>query len=78
MEEPINTQDQQPRRRSHRRPASEDPFFGLRNVLNIIFMVLAVIGVIVYLVADNTTTGVYIIIGAIVIKMVECCLRMLH
>ena len=78
MEEPITTQDQQPRRRRHRRPASEDPFFALRNILNIIFMVLAVIGVIVYLVADNTNIGVYIIIGAIVLKMVECCLRMLH
>ncbi|MBO4822205.1 MAG: hypothetical protein J5548_12190 [Prevotella sp.] len=65
-------------RRSHRKPASEDPFFGLRNFLNIVFMVLAVIGVIVYLVAEDTTIGVYIIIGAIVLKMVECCLRMLH
>ena len=41
-------------------------------------MVLAVIGVIIYLVAEDNTIGVYIIIGAIVLKMVECCLRMLH
>lgn len=77
MEEPT-TQNQPLRRRSHRKPASEDPFFGLRNILNIIFMVLAVIGVVVYLVADDTNIGVYIIIGAIVLKMVECCLRMLR
>lgn len=78
MEEPITNQDQPTRSRRHRRPASEDPFFALRNILNIIFMVLAVIGVIIYLVVEDNTIGVYIIIGAIVLKMVECCLRMLH
>lgn len=78
MEESITSQNHPPRRRSHRKPASEDPMFGLRNILNIIFMVLAVIGVVVYLVADNSTIGVYIILGAMVFKMVECCLRMLH
>ena len=51
--------------------------FGLRNTLNIIFMVLAVIGVVVYLCAEGNI-GIYIILGAMVIKMVECCLRMLH
>lgn len=78
MEESTTSQNQPTRRRSYRRPASEDPMFGFRNILNIIFMVLAVIGVVVYLVADNSTIGVYIILGAMVFKMVECCLRMLH
>lgn len=64
-------------RRRHRKP-SEDPMFGFRNVLNIIFMVLAVVGVVIYLCADNSTIGVYVILAAMVFKMVECCLRMLH
>ena len=50
----------------------------IRNVLNIIFMVLAVVGVVIYLCADNSTIGVYVILAAMVFKMVECCLRMLH
>lgn len=76
METPETTQDQQTRRR-HRKPKERDAMFGLRNTLNIIFMVLAVIGVVVYLCAEGNI-GIYIILGAMVIKMVECCLRMLH
>ena len=63
------------RRRSHRKPAS-DQLLGLRNVLNIIFMVLAIIGVCIYVWGDSTI-GTYVIIGGMAFKMVECCLRML-
>ena len=63
------------RRRSHRKPAS-DQLLGLRNVLNIIFMLLAVIGVCIYVWGDSTI-GTYVIIGGMAFKMVECCLRML-
>ncbi len=63
------------RRRSHRKPAS-DQLLGLRNVLNIIFMLLAVIGVCIYVWGDSTL-GTYVIIGGMAFKMVECCLRML-
>ena len=31
-------------RRFHRRPASEDKYFKIRNVLNIIFMLGAIVG----------------------------------
>ena len=64
------------RRRSHRKPAS-DQLLGLRNVLNIIFMLLAVIGVCIYVWGDSTI-GTYVIIGGMAFKMVECCLRMLR
>lgn len=63
------------RRRSHRKPAS-DQLLGLRNVLNIIFMLLAIIGVCIYVWGDSTL-GTYVIIGGMAFKMVECCLRML-
>ena len=63
------------RRRSHRKPAS-DQLLGLRNVLNIIFMLLAIIGVCIYVWGDSTI-GTYVIIGGMAFKMVECCLRML-
>lgn len=69
-------QDSFPRRRSHRKPAS-DQLLGFRNVLNIIFMILAIVGVVVYLWIDSTI-GTYIVIGGMAFKMVECCLRMLR
>ena len=64
------------RRRSHRKPAS-DQLLGFRNVLNIIFMILALIGVVVYVWFDSTV-GTYIVIGGMAFKMVECCIRMLR
>ena len=64
------------RRHTHRKPAS-DQLLGLRNVLNIIFMLLAVAGVVTYLWIDDTI-GTYIVIAGMAFKMVECCLRMLR
>ena len=79
-EDPVTetegTQEGFPRRRSHRKPAS-DQLLGFRNVLNIIFMILALIGVVVYVWFDSTV-GTYIVIGGMAFKMVECCLRMLR
>lgn len=79
-EDPINeieeVQEGLPRYRRHRKPAS-DQLLGFRNVLNIIFMVLAIIGVVVYLCVDSTI-GTYIVIGGMAFKMVECCIRMLR
>ena len=49
----------------------------LRNVLNISFMALALVGIIVYF-AANETIGTIIILVAMVIKMAECCIRMIH
>ncbi len=40
-------------------------------------MLLAIAGVVVYVWVDNTV-GTYIVLGAMAIKMVECCLRMLR
>lgn len=46
----------------------------IRNILNIIFMVGAIVGVSIYYFSDKTT-GIYIVLGAMVFKMAECCLR---
>lgn len=66
----------QPLRRHRRREAASDQLLGLRNVLNIIFMLLAIVGVCIYVWGDSTI-GTYIIIGGMAFKMVECSLRML-
>ena len=62
-------------RRSHRKPKG-DTMLPFRNVLNIIFMLLAIAGVVVYLWVDDTVCT-YMVLAAMVIKMVECCIRMI-
>ena len=62
--------------RSHRREKERDRFFVLRNTLNILFMLGAVAGVAVYYMRSEQL-GTYIILVAIVFKLVECCVRML-
>ena len=57
---------------------AHDHTLGLRNVLNIIFMIGAIIGAVLYFFTDHTTLGVYIVLGAMAVKIVECCLRMLR
>ena len=49
----------------------------IRNCLNIIFMVLAVIGVIYYLTKDRMV-GTYIILIAMCFKIAESSLRMMN
>jgi len=63
--------------RSHRNEQKPDKMLKLRNILNISFMALALVGVIIYF-AANETIGTIIILVAMVIKMAECCIRMIH
>lgn len=48
----------------------------IRNWLNMIFMVMAVVGIIVYLTKDRMT-GTYIILIAMCFKIAESSLRMM-
>lgn len=48
----------------------------IRNILNIIFMIGAVIGVVYYLTVDKTA-GTLIILTAMCFKIVESSLRMI-
>ncbi|MBR5083600.1 MAG: hypothetical protein IKX33_03295 [Prevotella sp.] len=57
---------------------AHDHTLALRNVLNIIFMIGAVIGAVLYFFTDHTTIGIYIVLGAMAVKMAECCIRMLR
>ncbi|MCH5309577.1 MAG: hypothetical protein J1E58_06900 [Prevotella sp.] len=49
----------------------------IRNWLNIIFMIGALVGVIYYLSADKTV-GIYIILVAMCFKIVEASMRMIR
>ena len=66
---------QRPERR-HRRQHDDDNMLKFRNVLNIIFMIGAVIGVIWYLTKDRMV-GTYIILIAMCFKIAESSLRMM-
>lgn len=52
----------------------------VRNWLNIIFMVMAVIGVIMFLSKNETThmRGLYVILCAMCVKIAESSLRMIR
>lgn len=76
----MENQNSTVRRPDHRmhRQERKDRFLYIRQWLNIIFMLGAVIGVIVYFLADLTTTGTIIILVAMVFKIIECILRFIH
>lgn len=74
MQEEYNGLPEHPQR--HRRP-DNDRLLQLRNVLNVIFMLGAIVGVFFYVSADKET-GTYIILGAMVFKIAESSLRLLR
>ena len=59
---------------AHRRGDGGDRYIVLRNILNIIFMVGAVIGVIVYFQCGRKA-GTVIILASMLFKIVECVFR---
>ena len=62
----------------HRRPDEEkDKHFKLRNILNIVFMIGAVVGMLVYFFSAQTI-GTVIILTAMLFKVAECCLRFIR
>ncbi|WP_456100796.1 hypothetical protein [Prevotella histicola] len=76
----MENQNSTVRRPDHRmhRQERKDRFLYIRQWLNIIFMLGAVVGVIVYFLADLTTTGTIIILVAMVFKITECILRFIR
>lgn len=63
-------------RRHHRDPkASNDHFRSARQWLNIIFMLGAIVGVLLYLFHTPQTPGIIVILVAMVFKIIECALR---
>ena len=62
----------------HRRPdKSEDKYFTIRNVLNIIFMLGAIAGMAIFYFQDRTI-GTIVILTAMAFKIAECCFRFIR
>lgn len=56
---------------------NQDKFLKIRNVLNIIFMAGAIVGILLYFYTDRTG-GTITILAAMVFKMIESILRFFH
>lgn len=65
-----------PHHKQRRLIDNNDDMLKYRNILNIIFMALAIAGVIVYTQTDYKTTATIILIVAVVLKFIEVALRM--
>jgi len=63
--------------RQHKNNDNKDKFFVIRNILNSIFIIGAIVGMLVYF-FSNQTVGTIIILAAMALKLVECCLRMMR
>ncbi|MGM9704946.1 MAG: hypothetical protein ACI3YB_03035 [Prevotella sp.] len=71
----MDFQDHIHHHRNGNETKNEDRFFKIRNILNIIFMIVAVVGMLVYYTIDHTS-GIVTILTSIVFKLAECCLRL--
>ena len=82
MEENINNNEREyavkPRHTQPKLNKGKDSMFKYRNIINIAFMVLAIVGVIIYTKSDFKITGAMILIIAVALKFVEVSLRMFH
>ncbi len=56
--------------------SGRDRMFKVRNILNILFMVLAVIGLILWTQTDWEVLSTVILLAGVAIKIVEVCIRM--
>ena len=68
--------------RSHRRQEKiHDINFKIRQVLNVLFMVIAIVGCLMYMGyiggEENEMRGAIVVIIAVLIKMAECMIRLL-
>ena len=70
-----NTTSRPPR--LHRRSAADDKYFKIRNVLNIIFMLGAIVGMGIFYFHDRTM-GTIVILTAMAFKIAECCFRFIR
>ena len=62
----------------HRGEANEEPrskVFIIRQILNIVFIIGAIIGALLYWFQPEPTLGILVIMTAMFFKMAECVLR---
>lgn len=70
---------EQPKHRSMEKMsyANKGRFFMIRNILNIIFILLCIVGMALFFYANKEVGGT-ILIAAVVVKLAECVLRIIN
>lgn len=61
--------------RHHRKYGERGKFFMLRNILNIVFIIGAIAGMLIYFFKSDEA-GTIIVLGAMAFKMCECVIRL--
>ncbi len=71
--------EERPRRKSMEKMsyAEKGRFFRVRNVLNIVFILLTIVGMAVFFYSSRYTGGVILIV-CVGVKLVECVLRIIR
>ena len=72
----INRISEGNHQRNHTRNDKQEMIFKLRNILNIIFILGAIFGMIYYFFIDDYI-GTFIILGAMAFKITETSIRLL-
>jgi len=74
-----NEIQEQPRHRSIEKIsyAEKGRFFAIRQILNLLFILLAIAGAIIYYFFWQEAGGI-LLITAVIIKITECVLRIMH
>ena len=58
--------------------SDRDNLFKVRNILNIVFMLLALIGIILWNFMDDHTIAIIVLLIGVVLKIAEVCIRLFH
>ena len=68
-----------PHHHHHRLGYSDrDNLFKVRNILNIAFMLLAIVGIILWHFMDDHTIAIIVLLIGVVLKIAEVCIRLFH
>lgn len=79
MEEENKSYAVRPQRHHRRLGYSDrDNLFKVRNILNIAFMILAIIGVILWYSMSDHTVAIIILLIGVVLKIAEVSIRLFH
>lgn len=65
-----------PRHHLRSEERSDNKMLPLRNILNLVFMLGAIAGVVTYYLGSSRL-GIIIVLAAMAVKMVECAIRMI-
>lgn len=77
VDKEVEKQFEEGFRKKHRH-AEKDRFFAVRNVLNLLFMITAIVGVVIYCTSADKTMGTIVVLASMALKIIECALRFIH